>query len=334
MNNKPLFFIVLCIVLFSFKRSKDKLINAPKYFGSPVYNFKENPLSKEKILLGRALFHDPLLSDDKTISCTSCHSQYNAFTHTDHNLSHGIHDSIGKRNSPALMNLAWQNSFMWDGSIHYLDVQSLGPISSKSEMGSSIDTVVQRLSKSDIYRSLFKKAYGSNEVTGEKTLKAITAFMLTFVSANSKYDKVKRNETSYTKQEENGYLIFQKNCNSCHAEPLFTNHGFETNGLPIDSNLKDLGRMTVTKNAIDSLKFKIPTLRNIEFSYPYMHDGRFDKLSEVINHYTSESKLNKSLNIVLTEKESVDLLSFLLCLSDKEFLFNKKFNYPREVLLN
>lgn len=340
MKTKLILFVTICVVLFSFKNAKEKLIDTPKLFGKPSYNFKENPLSKEKILLGRALFHDPILSADKTISCTSCHSQYNAFTHTDHKLSHGIYDSIGIRNSPALMNLAWQNSFMWDGSIHHLDVQSLAPISSKREMGSSIDTVVQRLSNSDIYQNLFKNAYGSEKATGEKTLKALSAFMLTLVSANSKYDKVKRKEESFTSQEENGYLLFKKNCNSCHTEPLFTNHNFEYNGLSLDSNLNDIGRMNITKNSEDTLKFKVPTLRNIEFSYPYMHDGRFKRITDVLNHYTSGIERSNTLSsvlkndIVLTENEKVDLMSFLLCLTDKEFLFNKKFNYPREVLLN
>lgn len=338
MKSKFLFIVSFSAFLFAFKNASDKFLNAPKYFGVPSYDFSQNPLSKEKILLGRALFHDPILSENNTISCTSCHSQYNAFTHTDHNLSHGIFDSIGTRNSPALMNLAWQNSFMWDGAIHNLDVQSLAPISNKTEMGSSIESVLKRLSESNIYPNLFKDAYGTKEITGEKTLKALSSFMLTMVSANAKYDKVKRKEEKFTPQEENGYLLFQKNCNACHTEPFFTNQTFENNGLPLDSILQDFGKMTISKNPSDARKFKVPTLRNIEFSYPYMHDGRFSKLKQVLNHYTSGVENSETVSenlktkIQLSETEKVDLISFLLCLSDKDFLFNKDFSYPKDVL--
>jgi len=326
--------ILLCFFLFAFV-IKESLFSVPENFPQPVYDFSKNPLTENKILLGRTLFYDPILSKNNTISCESCHSPFSAFTHIDHTLSHGIHDSIGTRNSPALMNLAWQKYFMWDGAVNNLDMQALAPISHPAEMGSTINEVVEKLNASEKYRKLFYNAYGDNTATGEKTLKAISQFMLTLVSANSKYDKVMRKELSFTEQEANGYLLFKKNCASCHTEPLFTNGNFKNNGLPMDLVLKDIGRMKVTSNKNDSLKFKVPSLRNIEYSYPYMHDGRFKKLSEVLNHYTNGIQLSKTLatqlnqGIQLSSNEKVDIIAFLLTLSDKEFVFNPKFQYPK-----
>ncbi|MFZ4798465.1 MAG: cytochrome-c peroxidase [Bacteroidia bacterium] len=334
--------VITCIIiqLFAFVSADKPLFITPKYWPKPVYNFKKNPLSESKILLGRVLFYDPILSRNNTVSCANCHSQYTAFTHIDHALSHGIDDRIGTRNSPALMNLAWHNSFMWDGAINHLDMQALAPISHHDEMDENIKHVTEKLQTSKIYPPLFLKAFGDSLITGEKTLKAISQFMLTLVSANSKYDKVKRKEDSFTVQEENGYQLYKQNCASCHAEPLFTNIKFENNGLPIDSLLKDAGRKRITQNDKDFLKFKVPTLRNIEFSNPYMHDGRFKRIADVLKHYTNGIQTNKNLAsqlqkpIILTSNQKVDLTAFLLTLTDKEFLFNPKFGFPKEVLLS
>lgn len=317
-----------------------KLFTVPDQWPQPVYDFSKNPLSENKILLGRTLFYDPILSSDNIISCASCHSPFSAFTHIDHALSHGIQDRIGTRNSPSLMNLAWQKAFMWDGAIINLDMQPLAPIAHPAEMGSSIQEVVEKLNSSGMYQKLFYKAFGDSLASGEKTLKAISQFMVTLVSSNARYDKVMRKEEVFTKQEANGYLLFQKNCSSCHKEPLFTTTEFANNGLPTDTLLKDIGRMKITMNPEDSLKFKIPTLRNIEYSYPYMHDGRFKRLSEVLNHYTNEIKPSKTLAtqlqncITLTSNEKVDLIAFLLTLSDKDFVFNSSFQFPKEIFFN
>ncbi len=312
----------------------------PRHFPEPVYDFTKNPLTGEKNLLGRMLFYDPILSRDSSISCASCHSPFSAFTHIDHNLSHGIEDRIGTRNSPALMNLAWQDKFMWDGAINHLDMQALAPIAHQDEMGSSIQEVVMKLNRSKHYRVLFEKAFGTNEITGEKTLKAIAQFMLTLVSANAKYDRVMQHKEQFTTQELSGYNLFKNNCAVCHAEPLFTTHNFANNGLPVDTTLNDFGRIKITGNKQDSLLFKIPTLRNIEYSYPYMHDGRFSKLGQVLNHYTSGVQQSATLHpalqngIALNTNEKADLIAFLLTLSDKEFVFNPKHQFPKEVFLN
>lgn len=309
------------------------LFYQPNYFPKPVYNFNENPLDSAKVELGRVLFYDPILSLDNTISCASCHSPYNAFAHTDHDLSHGIFDSIGNRNAPALFNLAWQNTFMWDGAINHLDMQALAPISHPKEMGSDIKKVIQKLNASQEYKHLFKQAFQDTTISSFKILKALSQFQLTLVSANAKYDRVKLHKEAFTEQEKNGYKLFKTNCSSCHVEPLFSNYNFENNGLPLDPTLNDLGRFTITQNDLDRMKFKVPSLRNLSYTYPYMHDGRFSSLKEVLQHYTEGIHRSATLSpqllkpIVLNSNEKVDLIAFLLTLNDKAFAFDKKHQF-------
>jgi cytochrome c peroxidase len=336
---KTLSILAVLFCLLTAFISGDDFFHIPQKWPKPHYDFSKNPLTPEKILLGRALFYDPILSSNNSISCNSCHSQYNAFAHVDHTLSHGIFNRIGNRNAPALTNLAWQKDFMWDGAINHLDMQPLAPIANKDEMNSSIDSVVIRLQQSKIYPVLFYNAFGDSIITGEHTLKALSQFLLTLISDEAKYDSVMRGEATFTLQEKNGYKLFKKNCASCHTEPLFTNEQFENNGLALDTTLNDFGRMKVTQNAVDSLHFKVPTLRNIEFSFPYMHDGRFKHLSDVMNHYTSGVMKSKTLSkqlehpIILSSNEKVDMIAFLLTLTDKHFLFNPDYSFPRQVFL-
>lgn len=311
-------------------------LDIPKNWPKPHYDFSKNNLTEEGFQLGRHLFYDPILSRDNTISCASCHLQQTGFTHVDHDLSHGIDGKIGTRNSSTLMNLAWNTHFMWDGGVNHLEVQPLAPIESNVEMDETLENVVKKLNTSPKYQALFEKAFGSKKVTGQLTLKALAQFLVMLKTDNSKYDKVIRKEEKFTKQEQNGYILFKNHCASCHPEPLFTNNGFENNGLAIDTILNDFGRMKITQNSKDKLKFKVPTLRNIQFTYPYMHDGRFSTLTEVVKHYNSgihksntlSSKLEKPMN--LSDNERVDLVVFLKTLTDKDFLYNERFSYPRE----
>ena len=331
--------VILCLFAFmmiSFVLIKDNhFFNPPDYFPKPVYDFQQNPLDSNKIELGRTLFYDPILSDNNTISCVSCHSSFNAFAHTDHDLSHGIFDSIGNRNAPALFNLAWQKAFMWDGAINHLDMQALAPISHKSEMGSNINAVIMKLNESKEYKEAFLNAFQDSTISTAEILKALSQFQLTLVSANAKYDRVKMGKEVFTEQEKNGYQLFKKDCASCHSEPLFSNYNFENNGLPIDPTINDLGRYVITENDNDKAKFKVPSLRNLSFTYPYMHDGRFMTLQEVINHYTSGIEHSETLSsqfnesIELSSNEKVDLISFLLTLNDKDFVFNKKHQFKK-----
>jgi len=336
MSIRPLLFPILCLLAFYLLVSATEnqspgdpvQLHFPENWPPPTYDFSKNPLTREGIELGRRLFYDPVLSRDSTISCASCHLSFTAFTHVDHALSHGIEDRIGTRNSPALMNLAWAPSFMWDGAISHLDFQALAPISHPSEMDNSIAKAVQKLAASPKYLTYFQAAFGDSKITGERVLKALSQFELTLISANSTYDQVMLGRVNFTEKEQNGYRLFQKNCASCHAEPFFTNFSFERNGLPLDTSLNDFGRMNITKNAADSLKFKVPTLRNIEFSQPYTHDGRFRKLREVIQYYSQTNALERKIELSATGK--IDLTAFLLTLTDRTFLFNPDFSFPRE----
>lgn len=336
MNKKQVLVIVsfVCFVVVAFTEKNLFVPNYPKSWPQPNYDYTQHPLNKDIVALGRKLFYDPILSKNNTVSCANCHLSYTAFTHVDHKLSHGIYDSVGTRNSLALVNLAWQKLFMWDGAVNHLEVQALAPISHPAEMGSNINEVLNKLNSSEVYQPIFNDLYQANDITSKQLLVALAQFQLTFISSNSKYDKVQRGEAEFTAQEEKGYKLFAQHCNSCHTEPLFTNHSFASNGILLDSKLKDVGRYKITQNGSDSLKFKVPSLRNIEFSQPYMHDGRFGSLSAVLNHYANSidstnhySDIKYKLN--LSHEEQIDIIAFLLTLTDKEFLFNPDLAFPR-----
>ena len=328
--------LILISLAFAEKLTTSIYFDVPKDWPKPHYDFKNNPLTEEGFQLGRHLFYDPILSRDNTISCASCHLQATGFTHVDHGLSHGIEGKIGTRNSLALMNLAWTKDFMWDGGVNHLDVQPLAPITSAVEMDEALENVVAKLQTQEKYQLLFEKAFGTKKITGQLTLKALSQFLVMLKTSNSKYDKVIRKEEKFTDSEQNGYALFKTNCASCHQEPLFTSNKFENNGLAIDTTLNDVGRMKITNNPNDYLKFKVPTLRNVQFTFPYMHDGRFKTLTEVVKYYNSgihnsttlSKELLKPMN--LSDNARVDLVAFLKTLSDTEFLFDQRFSYPKE----
>jgi cytochrome c peroxidase len=297
----------------------------PEYFPTPVYDFTANPLDSAGIELGRNLFYDEILSVDTTISCASCHSPYSAFAHTDHDLSHGLGDRIGTRNAPALFNLAWSTSFHRDGAHHHLDLQALAPLSHPDEMGSSINEVVDRLNDHPLYPTRFALAFGDSVVTGERVLKALAQFQLTLVSAGAKYDRVRMGKDTFTKQEAKGYSLFKESCDRCHTEPLFTNNRFEHSGLEVDTTLNDFGRMMITTLPADSLLFKVPSLRNLSYTHPYMHDGRFRKTRDVLKNYAAQPDNPAPLS----SNDQSDLISFLLTLDDRACVFDRKHGFPR-----
>jgi cytochrome c peroxidase len=335
MKKKIVAILIIAFVLCASFAINEYVLVYPKYFPSPTYNFKNNTLNSKIIALGRKLFYDPILSADNTISCASCHSPYNAFAHTDHEVSHGIQDKMGTRNAPALFNLAWQNAFMWDGAATILDEQAIIPITHPLEMGESMPVVINKLKSSAAYKAIFFDAFMDSAINVSKIVKALAQFQLTLISANAKYDSVKLGKSTFTLQEKNGYNLFIKNCNVCHTEPLFSNYTFANNGLKVDTTLNDFGRWQVTKKSEDSLQFKIPSLRNLSYTFPYMHDGRFNKLSEVIQHYTHNIQQQKNVSIylkkrmALTPNQKVDLIAFLLTLNDKAFVFNANFQFPK-----
>jgi len=325
-------------LLFSFIRIWVLQDRLPEYLPQPFYQIPTNPINNDTVQLGRLLFYDNILSVNNTVSCASCHSPFNAFAHTDHDLSHGVFDSIGTRNAPGLFNLAWQEEFMWDGAIHHIEAQALAPLHDQREMGSSINDLIEKLQKSDFYKVEFLKVYKDSIINSSRALKALAAFELSLVSFDSKYDKMRGGRTSFTAQEKAGYVLFKNHCSRCHKEPLFSSNTYEDNGLPIDSLLNDMGREVVSGRKEDRYKFNVPTLRNLSFTYPYMHDGRFKKLRQVLDHYgTIDNQVlmrNSGIKapIFLSLDDGADLVSFLLTLNDKSFVFNPDNAFPKKLL--
>ncbi|TAH08871.1 MAG: cytochrome-c peroxidase [Sphingobacteriia bacterium] len=316
-----------------------KLI-VPKGWPSPVYDFSKNPLTEAGIELGRQLFYDEQLSKDGTISCGSCHQQFGAFNSYDHPLSHGINNQLTTRNAPGLFNLAWQKELMWDGAILHLDQQPLAPITAENEMGETIENVLIKLRNNPAYKKMFKASFGDETINTQRFGKALSQFLLTMISSNSKYDKVQKGEDRFNASEQVGYGIFKTKCAQCHAEPLFTDYTYRNNGVELDPYLKDLGRMAITGNAADSLKFKVPSLRNVQVSFPYAHDGRFFSLMNVFEHYRNNMQPGPTTDPLLKNKiplsnfEIGQLRAFLYTLTDSMFLKDPKFAAPTAVITN
>jgi cytochrome c peroxidase len=305
----------------------------PSNFPSAVYQFTDNEVSNQRFQLGRKLFYDPVLSRDSTISCGSCHIQSGAFSHIDHKVSHGIDGLTGIRNSPVIFNMAWQTNFFWDGGVNHLELQPINPIQNPVEMDETMANVISKLRMSEEYKNMFLNAYGSDSITSQLMLRAMAQFMAMMVSANSKYDKYMRGEPggTFTAQELNGLNIYRQKCASCHTEPLFTDLTYRNNGL--DSVFTDdPGRALITGLPDDEGKFKVPSLRNTEVSFPYMHHGKIKTLQNVLDHYSSGIKNSATLDpllqggIPLTSQEKIELNSFLETLTDYTFLTDSKFS--------
>ena len=328
-------FLVVLLLLASAFDPINGLFYRPVSWPEPRYNFNNNPQTKEGFELGRALFYDPILSKDSTISCASCHFQYTAFAHVDHPTSHGVDSRVGKRNAPGLMNMAWAPYFHWDGGVLGLNGQAINPMIHPDEMGSNLTDILLKLNRNQGYKNRFNQVFGSNEINTHHLLKALAQFTVSLVSANSKYDQWKQGNAEFTAQEERGYKLFKAHCNQCHTEPLFTSYGFKANGIGPNPQILDSGRALITGKTKDVYLFKVPSLRNVEHSFPYMHDGRMAKLKEVIHHYATSSTwkmpISKELkkNIALNSDQEKDLLSFLKTLTDQEFLLNRNYGFPK-----
>ncbi len=310
-------------------------LEIPAGWPEPPSNiFTNNPLTEEGFQLGRKLFYDGRLSKDGNFACASCHQQFAAFSTYDHDLSHGFHDQFTTRNALPLFNLAWKKTYHWDGGVNHIEVQALSPMTAPNEMAENIDSVLLKLRKEFAYARMFKSAFGSTMINSQRMLKAIAQFVGSMVSANSKYDKVKRGEDSFNRAEAHGYELFKAHCANCHKEPLFTDESYRNNGLALNDYLKDYGRMRITGDPADSLKFIVPSLRNVSVTFPYMHDGRLYSLYKVVDHYrtgivqsaTLDSSLRKPFNI--TDAERDELVYFLHTLKDTAFLNNKRFSQP------
>ena len=312
----------------------------PSYFPTMTYDLASNPVTYDGFQLGKSLFYDGILSRNGTISCGTCHQQTAAFTHHGHDLSHGIDDKIGLRNAPALQNLAWTKEFFWDGGVQHLDLFPIAPIENPVEMDEKLGNVLQKLrdSKKPDYPELFKKAFGTTEITTERFTKALSQFMVFLVSNNARYDLYLRGTTNaLTVTEKEGLSLFKQKCGSCHSGELFTDQNYRNNGLSTDRN-PDQGRFTITQNPDDRYKFKVPSLRNVGYTAPYMHDGRFATLEQVLEHYGQNVKQTPNLDpllqqggklgIALTADEKIKIIAFLKTLSDEQFIQDSRFSDP------
>ena len=303
-----------------------------------------NPQTEEGVLLGKKLFFDPILSDDGSLACAGCHNATNAFTDATR-FSDGIDGLFGNRNAMPLFNLAWNydNTFFWDGRDLGLENQVFEPITNPLEMHSTWEAVAEKLQAHPEYPELFNAAFGSQTIDSVLVSKAIAQFERTLISANSKFDKFLLGTANLTPEESNGFTIFMDeskgDCFHCHGSdnnPLWTDNKFHNNGL--DSTFSDLGLGNVTGDPADNGKFKTPSLRNLAFTAPYMHDGRFETIEEVINHYseglqnsTTIDPLMKKVDqggVQLSLQEKADLKAFLLSLSDTDFINNPNFSNP------
>ncbi len=340
---------ILCTFLIFISCSKTNSVVAyeaipinfetPSNFPPIQYNLENNPITQAGFDLGKKLFYEGKLSANNSIPCAFCHEQAFAFTHHGHTLSHGVNGGIGLRNAQPIQNMAFQSEFMWDGAATHLDLQPVIPITSELEMGETLGNVIQKLKDDTAYQNDFIRAFEDGEINTENMLKALSQFMIMMVTSNSKYDKYKRNESNvqFTQIETDGMNLFNNKCATCHVTDLFTDQTYRNNGLPINPMLNDKGRYSIFENPNDLYKFKVPSLRNIEKTYPYMHDGRLATLEAVLNFYDSGAVDNGNVDplllrpdgsygISLTAYEKESIIAFLKTLTDNEFLQDERFS--------
>lgn len=310
---------------------EDISFTVPKGWPAPFYNFQNNALTNEGFYLGRKLFYDTRLSRDNSTSCGSCHQAFAAFAHAEHDLSHGVDGLIGVRNSPPIFNMNWHTSFFWDGGVNHLESQPINPIQNPVEMDETLPSIIAKISGDAQYKQMFTAAFGDETINSQRIFKAMAQFMGAMVSDNSNYDQYTRGEATLTASEQNGLAVYNTNCAACHTAPLFTNFAYINNGLkPNDFN--DSGRAVITNVAQDLYKFKVPSLRNLQYTAPYMHDGRIKSLEQVLNHYATGIHQSPTLDpllqngIQLTAQQRTDLLAFLNTLNDESFTKDKRFH--------
>lgn len=323
--------------------------------GWPAFTIPaNNPLTKEGIELGRKLFYDPLLSGNNQQSCASCHNLKFAFVDSTNRFSRGIDGTLGKRNSMPLFNLLWSTRFFWDGRARSLEEQAIIPITDVTEMHETWPNLLNELNNHPLYPTLFKRAFMTDEITPQLVGKAIAQFERTLISKDSRFDK---NINRLTASELRGKEIFEGeayrqienpnlapggDCFHCHGSPgsvLFQNttKQFANNGLDLQP---DSGLARVTRLSTDVGKFKIPALRNLKFTAPYMHDGRFNTLEEVIKHYNTgvvfwspnldvDLKKHNNKPLGLNQQDIQDLINYLNTLNDEEFIVNSQYDAPR-----
>lgn len=346
--------LVLSVIIATYSCKKDVEIKEPynptpstvaipqfvKSFQGDIKFPADNPQTVEGVALGRKLFYDKMLSNNGSISCASCHKQENAFDDP-RPFSQGTNGSFGDRNAMAIINLAWGKQFFWDGRRSSLEGQAHDPVTNPIEMANTWPNVVRNLQRSSEYPDLFYRAFGTKTIDSDLVVKAIAQFERTLVSFNSRFDKYYHQGDSavFTLQEKNGLSIFRGKglCNHCHLlNTMLTDNAFSNNGLDVDP--LDPGLQKFTGKPEDKGKFKVPTLRNIELTAPYMHDSRYNTLEQVVNHYSDSVKQNSpnldvhmidfGSGLHLTPQEKADLVAFLKTLTDRSFTTNPELSDP------
>ncbi len=322
----------------------------PFKFGPGFKIPEDNPLTYEGIELGRMLFYDKKLSKDNSISCSSCHQQSLAFT-DGKDFSNGVKGAKTRRSSMSLANLLWKFKFFWDGRATSLEEQALMPIQDSLEMHLPLEEAVKKLQATGQYPKLFNTVFGSDQITAQNVAKALAQFERTLISSNSKYDKYLRGELELTLEEKTGMDLFMThplpennlrggNCGDCHGSFKISLHGIHNNGLDIDPT--DKGRELITKKETDRGKFRAPSLRNIALTAPYMHDGRFQTLEQVLDHYIDGIQPSATLDpliveatnqvggkkLLITPIEKKAIIAFLHTLTDSSFISDKRFSDP------
>jgi cytochrome c peroxidase len=294
----------------------------------------DNPLIEERVRLGRRLFHEAALSADRSISCASCHRPTSGFSDPSR-FSPGVDGRPGTRQSMALVNLAWKREFFWDGRAGSLRQQVLMPIQDPNEMAETLDSVVAKLSAQPEYPPLFAQAFGTPRIDADRIALALEQYVLTLTQHRSRFDLSLQGKATLSEQERRGLELFMTeneprmgqrgaDCFHCHGGPLFTDHQFHDNGL--DLAPADPGRARVTGRASDRGKFVTPTLRDIARTAPYMHDGRFGTLEEVVRHYSEGVQASPNLDpnlakhppggLHLSPEDQAALVAFLKTLSE------------------
>lgn len=320
-------------------------LHYPASFGNRFTIPADNPTTQQGVYLGRMLFYEPRLSSSRAISCASCHQQERAFT-DGLARSAGVSGKFTQRNAMSLVNLLWVRQLFWDGRASSLEEQALVPLGHADEMGSKTGEAVRILQKTAPYPALFKRVFGSDTITDARIGKAIAQFERTLISANSRYDQYVQGQYQLTESEQRGLTLFNTapapernvrggNCTHCHGGPKLYQELFHNNGL--DRQTTDKGRQAVTGQALDAGRFRVPTLRNIALTAPYMHDGRLATLESVLDHYSEHIQPNPALSpelpgqtngFHLTSTEKTDLIQFMHLLTDSTFIHNPQFANP------
>lgn len=351
MLKKYVIVIVVVLAFMSFKKTYTQKYLFPKPYLFPEMPFADNnPVTIEGVALGRYLFYDPILSKDSSIACATCHRQEAAFSDGGKRFSKGVYGEKMTRNTLPLFNLAWYPALFWDGRASAIEEQVFHPVRTRSEMDLHWDVAVERVANNPFYKQKFKAAFDDVEIDSVLIAKAIAQFERTLISYNSKYDSVLRGEAKFSNVELKGLEqmndMSMADCLHCHTtdyDPVGTTSNFSNNGLDDIHNAKeykDKGRGSITGKVEDNGKFRIPSLRNIAVTAPYMHDGRFKTLKEVLDFYSEgvhtsvnvDSKMGKAYQggVQLTEDEKYFIISFLSTLTDSAFLKNKNHSNPFE----